>query len=360
MSIASASSANVNDELDLSFTIPTARGDEIDSTELGFTESAELIIQESPEISLNWPDLSWAALPEEKRIADVVAKLKVATDHGVDTIIDRAIPGINRDAGRIKRIAEQVKVNIIVLTGWYTLRDMEYFFQLREEFPDAFRGTPTLADLMVRDIQEGIADTGVRAAGIKVVSDRYGIREAGDVRAVFRHSSEAHRRTGAPLMTHTIGVGSAAVQQEVFAEDGVDLSRVLLAHMDRTSADVPLGDFERVLQRGSMLCFDGWWGDAAETVTVAAIQPPSRAQNIDRVVGLVERGYEKQLLLSSGGAVCFQDCLPTLPQDYAPYTQLQLDIIPALKERGVSDAQIDRMTVENPRRLMASLAQGPY
>jgi len=338
--------------------IPTARGDLVDVGELGFTLSVELVVQESPEMGINWPDYSWAARPEEERIAGVVEKLNVAKEHGVDTIVDRTIPGIGRDAWRIKKIAEQTPVNILVLTGWYTRYEFEYYFHYRERFPELFKDELTFEDFMVRDVEQGILDSGVRAVAIKAVSDLYGIRETGDVRNVFRHVARAHRRTGAPIMTHTSGYDAAIVQQDVFAADGVDLSRVVLAHIDRTPADVPLGDIEHLLQRGSYLSFDGWWG-TGEPHPVRSYAA-TREQNIDRIVSLLDLGYEKQLLLSNG-SVAFTDCLPsTFVGEYAPYTQLQLDIIPALKKRDVGEDQILRMTVENPRHVFESLAKGGY
>jgi len=338
--------------------VPTARGDTVDSSELGFTLPVELVVQDSPEMGMNWPDYTWAARPEDERIADVLKKLDVAREHGVQTIVDRTIPGINRDVWRIKKIADRTPVNILVLTGWYTRYEFEYYFHYRERFPDLFKDEPTLEDFMVRDIEDGIADSGVRAAGIKAVSDLYGIRETGDLRNVFRHAARAHRRTGAPIMTHTSGYDQAIVQQDVFAEDGVDLSRIVLAHIDSSPADVPIGDIDRLLQRGSFVSFDGWWG-TGEPHPVRSYAA-TREQNIDRVVSLLERGYEDQVLLSNG-SVAFTDCLPsTFVGEYAPYTQLQLDIIPALKERGVSETQIEKMTVHNASRVFESLGRDGY
>ena len=143
--------------------VPTATGDVIGLGELGFTLPVELIIQESPEMSINWPDYTWAALPDEQRIADVVAKLTVAAEAGVNTIVDRTIPGINRDVPRMKVIAQQVPVNILVLTGWYTRYEFEYYFRYREAYPEIFKDELTFEDFLVRDVESGIAETGVRA-----------------------------------------------------------------------------------------------------------------------------------------------------------------------------------------------------
>ena len=57
----------------------------------------------------------------------------------------------------------------------------------------------------------------------------------------------------------------------------------------------------------------------------------------------------------------FTDCLPSdFVGEYVPYTQLSYDIIPALKERGMSDDQIEQLTVANPRQLFESLERGGY
>lgn len=336
--------------------VPTARGDVTDSSRLGLTMPTELIIQETPEMSINWPDHTWGALPEDQRIADVVAKLNSAYQAGVRTIIDRTIPGIGRNIPRMQKIARQTPLNIIVTTGWYTLYELPFYFHYRVRFPERYgKNEPTLEDFMVRDIEEGILDTGVRAAAIKVVSDKYGIHETPDVRYVFRASARAHRRTGAPILTHSVGTKMARLQQEVLAEDGVDLSRVVLGHLDRTPSGVPLGEFERLLQRGSFLSFDGWEGPY-----VAGPEAASPQQTYDRIVSLVERGYEEQILLS-GGPIAFSDSIPMYSRSSRPaYSELMDDVFPALKERGLGEDQLTRMTVDNPRRVLETLSRGGY
>jgi phosphotriesterase-related protein len=330
--------------------IPTARGDEIPAEDLGFTLPVELIFQESPEISLNWPDHSWGARSDEEWIAIILDKLRYAKEIGVDTIMDRVIPGIGRNVPRLKQIAERTPINILVMTGWYTRYEFPYYFRYREAFPQLYPGEPTLEDFMVRDLEEGILDTGVRAAAIKVMSDYHGIRETVDVLNVFRHASRAHRRTGAPIYTHSNGVMGARLQQEVFLELGVDMSRVAYGHLDRTLIGDYFGEFERLAEGGSYLSFDGWFGTGGENIISQGASGPE--DNIDRVVKLIEAGYVEQVLLSNC-TTGFDDSIPAVIQgDFPAYSQLTLDIIPKLKERGVTDEQIRTITVENPRRLL--------
>ena len=335
--------------------IPTARGDAIPASELGLVLPTAVIIQETPELSINWPDNSWAARPEEERIASVVEKLNAAYAGGVGSLLDRAIVGIGRNIPRMQKIAQQTELNILVCTGIYTLYELTYYFQYREEHPEDYPGQLSLADFMVRDIEEGVLDTGVRAAAIKVVSDRYGIEETPDVLKVFKATSQAHRRTGAPIVTHIHAIEDVHRQQKVLADEGVDLSRVVIAHLDRATPDVPLEEFERALDRGSYLSFEGWG-------LTDQHHPSGTECNLQRVAELLKKGYVKQLLISAGSPLAFHDVygIPYKRAGTPPYLSLILQVIPALKELGVSEADIHEMTHDNPKRMLSTLGKGGY
>ena len=340
--------------------IPTARGDAVSASDLGLVLPTELIIQETAELAINWPDNSWAARPEEERIADVVAILNNAHAAGVGAILDRTIVGIARNIPRMKKIALQTKLNILVCTGIYVLYELPYYFHYRERWPERFSGQPSLADFMVRDIEHGVLDTGVRAAAIKVVSDRYGIEETPDVRLTFRATSEAHRRTGAPIVTHIHHIDDVHRQQQVFADEGVDLSRVVIAHLDRTTPDVPLEEFERALDRGSYLSFD-MWEPQGENPVVS--DPAGRDINLKRVASLVRKGYKKQILLSSGWPIAFEDCFPddfVADEGIEPFMSLIKQVIPGLKALGISDSDIHDMTRTNPQQMLSTVGKGGY
>lgn len=341
--------------------IPTARGDVIPASELGFTHSAELIVQVTQELIGNWENESWGARPEEERIAQVVDILNAAYAGGVNTIVDRTIVGIGRDPRRIKKIAAQTKMNILVCSGFYTLHSLPYFLRYRKDKPQDFPRSMKLEDYIVQDVLIGINNTGVRAAAIKVMSDKYGLEETPDLRGLFKACSIAHRRSGAPLTTHGLGVPDALLHQRIFAEEGVDLTRVALCHMDRSPSGTPLGDFERVLDKGSFISFDGWF--PAEETNVLASDSTTPEQSFQRIVELVGKGYGEQILLAGGWPIAYQDCFPDSfgqKDGIAPYMRVKRQVIPELKARGLSDAQIRLMTHTNPQRWAATLALGEY
>jgi phosphotriesterase-related protein len=341
--------------------VPTARGDVVDSSELGFTLPAEQVFGISNEININWPDFSFGVDPEqvERRVADAVRALEVAHEHGIQTLVDRCIPGIGRNVPLLKRVADRAPVNVILCTGYYTWNDLPGFFLYREQVGVRYSEEPTMEDLFVRDLEVGIAGTNVRAGLIKIVSDRDGLTPG--VELTMRSAARAHRRTGAPLTSHTgvgIGTKSGLLQQRLLSEEGVDLSRVIIGHVDFTPAEVPLGEFMELMDRGSCIAFDTF-----------GLGPPYSFPDVsvDRIVELCMRGYADRILLSHDNA-CFVDYHPEgsalkrrLRESGLPlYTQISHEILPRLRERGVSDAQIDQMTIRNPRRIFETRSLGPY
>ena len=75
---------------------------------------------------------------------------------------------------------------------------------------------------------------------------------------------------------------------------------------------------------------------------------------VNTVASLCEQGFANQMVLSHDAA-CFNDWLP---DDQLPivtpnwnYLHITRDVVPALKQRGVTEEQIDQMLIDNPRRI---------
>jgi len=355
--------------------VPTARGDSISTEDLGFTLVAETIYNVNSEVNNNWPDISigWDERLDE-HIQLAIEILTEAKRHGVDTIVDRVLPGNGRNVERVKRVAEGAPLNIVVCTGFYTWCDLPFPFMFREEWGITAPGEPKMEDLFVRDIEEGIADTGVRAGMVKIATDHYGLTPG--VELAMRSGARAHRRTGVPLTTHTgVGTVNGRQQQQVLEEEGVDLSRTIIGHMDKTPRDASLDEFTELMDRGSYIAFDmvgipGAGESDADTESggghaqLDTVFDP--ALRIERIVGLCERGYAGRILVSQDQG-CWTDLLPEgliaradEKRGVPRYTQIHHQLIPALRERGVPEEQIDQIIKVNPRAVFETGAAGPY
>ena len=226
--------------------VPTVTGS-IDTAELGPTLMHEHVFVLSPEIIQNYGDTYWDA---EERIADAVSKLNDLASRGIRSIVDPTVIGLGRYLPWVQRVAEQVELQIVAATGLYTYNDVPFFFHYRGLLFDT--DPDPMVTFFVKDITEGIAETGVKAGIIKCATDADGLTPG--VERVLRACARTHRETGVPITTHTdAGSFRGRDQQRVFAEEGVDLSRVVIGH----SGDSQDLDYLReLMDKGSMIGMD--------------------------------------------------------------------------------------------------------
>jgi len=316
----------------------TARG-AVDVADLGVTLMHEHVFIMTTEIMENYPE-GWG--DGAKREADAIVRLNELASRGVDTIVDLTVVGLGRYLPRIVRIAAATELNIVVATGLYTYDDVPMYFHYRG--PGAPLGGPEpMVDMFVRDIEHGIADTGVKAAILKCATDEPGMTPG--VERVLRAVAQAHRQTGVPISTHThAGTRRGLEQQRIFAEEGVDLSRVVIGHSGDTT---DIAYLEELVAEGSYLGMDRFGVDAIL----------SFEDRVNTVATMCERGHADRMVLSHD-ASCYFDALPeaTLPVALPNWHYLHIhdDVIPALRRRGVTEDQLTTMLVDNPRRIFST------
>lgn len=316
----------------------TARG-AVDLVDLGVTLMHEHVFIMTTEIMENYPE-GWG--DGAKREADAIVRLNELKSRGVDTIVDLTVVGLGRYIPRIARIAAATELNIVVATGLYTYNDVPMHFHYLG--PGAPLGGPEpMVDMFVRDIEHGIADTGVKAAILKCATDEPGLTSG--VERVLRAVAQAHRQTGVPISTHThAGTRRGLEQQRIFAEEGVDLGRVVIGHSGDTT---DIAYLEELIAEGSYLGMDRFGVDAIL----------SFEDRVNTVATMCERGHADRMVLSHD-ASCYFDALPeaTLPVALPNWHYLHIhdDVLPALRRRGVSEEQLTAMLVDNPRRIFST------
>jgi phosphotriesterase-related protein len=321
--------------------IDTVRGP-LETSQLGVTLMHEHIFVLSPEVQQNYPG-QWN---EAERLADAVAKLNALKRRGVDTLVDVTVLGLGRDVARIQRLAAHTPLQIVVATGLYTYHDLPLYFHFRGP-GTLFGGPDRMADLFVRDITEGIAGTGVKAAILKCATEVAGLTPG--VERVVRAVAQAHRQTGVPITTHTHApTYRGRDQQRVFRAEGVDLTRVVIGHAGDST---DLAYLRELMDHGSTIGMDRFGIDVMLPFD----------DRVNTVAQLCAQGYADRMVLSHD-ASCFLDlfdedaCRALLPK--WSYTHLFDDVLPALQTRGVTADQIRQLFVENPRRIFEHA--GPY
>ena len=319
-------------------TVETVRGP-VQVDDLGPTLMHEHVFALSTEHAQNYGDGLW--WDEEVRVADAVSKLRVLRHKGIKTIVDPTVWGLGRYIPRIQRIAEQVDLNIVVAAGLYVYEELPQQY--------AYRGPGLLFDVpepmitdFTRDVVDGIGTSGVKAALLKCCVEAAGLTPGID--RIARAVARTHLGTGAPIMVHTSSLAqSGRLAVDLFRSEGVDLAMVVIAHAGDSN---DLDYLMELADTGATLGMDRFGLDMFNPT-------PDRIRTI---AALAARGYADRMVLAQD-ANCFIDYFGAdhdaaraaiMPNWH--YTHISDDVLPALRESGVTEAQIEQMLVDNPRR----------
>ena len=319
--------------------VPTTAG-EIDVADLGAVLMHEHVFIRTETLQQGWP--GFGGWDTETEVAAARERLTRLSQAGVGTILDMTVPGIGRDPALAARAAEGTGLKLMFATGYYTYDNLPFPFHYRGRGKVLDDGDQLLESLFERDLTTGIGDTGFRAAVLKIVTDEQGM--TADVERLALAVAGVHLRTGVPICTHAHAPTKRGLdQQRILASRGVDLGRVLVGHANETT---DLGYLEQVIDNGSYL---GW--DRCGL----AFAVPLDAQ-LDTLAKLCDRGYADRVMLSHDKA-SFTDWFTTAEQDlFLPdwqFSYIHNGVLPGLRERGITEDQLEQMLVRNPREFFA-------
>lgn len=302
----------------------------IPSADLGFTLMHEHIFNANPAMRHSFA--TWAG--QESAISNAVRMVKAAAELGVSTIVDATPINLGRDVHVLREVSEKTEVNIIASTG---------FYYNHEPWMAGWR-IESLVDVLLADIEAGIQGTTSKAAIIKCASDAAGVTEENE--KLLRITARLHRATGVPITTHTSVENKVGLaQQDVFEDEGVDLSHVIIGH---SGDSVDLEYLEALLQRGSSIGMDRFGIDS----------PLSTAERIGTIKELCDRGWADRMVLSHD-ASCIFDWYPpkivAMINERMPdwnFCHVPADVVPAMSAAGITDQHIKAMVEDNPKRLL--------
>lgn len=324
--------------------VPTYRG-EIGGADLGWTLTHEHLFVLAPELDGDYPHPEWdadAAVDTAVRGLDELYRL------GVRTVVDLTVPGLGRDVALVRRVAERTAVNLVAATGWYTDDVLPPYF--RTHGPGRLVGGPEpLITMFRRDVTVGIGGSGVvggsggvRAGVLKVVTGAPGLTP--DVTRVMAAAAEVHQETGVPISTHSDPAHRTGLDQARFlAERGVDLARVVIGH---SGDGEDLDHLLTLLDTGVTLGMDRF----------GMAHLGDDEKRIGLVLALLARGHADQLVLSQDCAFFSRVTPPSWRREHTPswtHDHLSRRIIPRLLEAGAVPRDVERMMVDNPRRVLA-------
>jgi phosphotriesterase-related protein len=305
----------------------------IDAAELGVVLGHEHVRFRDEAVAAQWPE----RYDEQGELDAALEAVAAAKTKGVQTIIDATAMFGGRDVRFMKEVADQTGVRILACTGIYSYDYLPHYFENRD--------IDAMADHFVADIEDGIQGTRIRAAFLKCAADAAGVTD--NVEKIHRAVARASIRTGAPIMAHSMpAVATGPRQVEIFAEEGVDLSRVQIAHCGDTE---DVGYIEGLLARGVYVGLDRY---GLEMFLPIDKRNATTAE-------LLRRGHAERLIISQDFCATIDWFPPEAAEVFESQGAIRNwsmtlvfdEVVPALREMGVlDDATFETLFVQNPRR----------
>ena len=303
----------------------------IESSKLGFTLSHEHICNGFGGSPFTFPEF----LDREATLKRAVIDLSEAKNEGLHTIMDVAPHDQGRDIKLQQEVSKRSGVNIITCTG--TWLDVPRFF-------DGLHPNK-IADLYIREIEEGIEGTEVKASIIKVASDKGGVKPKEEL--VLRAAAKASKSTGIPIMTHTWAPDRIGEEQvRILKEENLDMSLVCIGHSNDTT-DIKY--LTGLLDQGVWLGMDRHPGGGLGT--------PLWEERTKIIKSLIELGWGHRIMLahdwdSSIGLHSSEFRVQREAYNPDNYLFITRNVLPYLKNLGATETDIKKLTVYNPQKYL--------
>jgi phosphotriesterase-related protein len=253
------------------------------------------------------------------------------------------------DGGRMpeicKEVSEKSGVHIICSTGYYYEGEgSPTYWKFRGSLGDIRN---ELFDLFMKEVTVGIRNTGIKAGVLKVGSSKGCITDY--EKLMFETAVRVQKETGVPIITHTQEGTMGPDQAAFLIAAGADPKRTQIGHM---SDNVDLAYQEATFKQGVYVAWDrmGLQG---------LVGCPMDAQRYPVMIELIKKGYANRLMISHDYIITWLGRPLNLPEPVLPLvanwhpSHLFEHIIPELKKGGVTDAQINTIIKDNPRRIFA-------
>jgi Predicted metal-dependent hydrolase with the TIM-barrel fold len=258
---------------------------------------------------------------------------------GGDTIVDATPKGIGRDPVLLKRISRLLGINIIAGCGYYTAdthpTDMDS------------KTIEEIADEIMTDLTMGIDGTNIKAGviGELGISKEIYPNEA----KVLAASAKVQLKTGVGILVHTYPWGNNGIEAlKILVDNGATCNKICICHID---VDISPIYIKEIIKSGAFVEFDNFGKEYFIDKRDRGFAGGIFARDIDRVKAikeLIDLGCINRILVSC------DICLKTLLHKFGGwgYDHILTNIVPMMKEVGITDDQINAIINENPKAFL--------
>lgn len=306
----------------------------ISFSELGRTLIHEHVVVGMPGWNL---DMKAPKYIRSEAMARAVDKLQELHEYGCKSIVDPCPMDLGRDVVFAAEVAQRTGINIVCATGAYNEA---------EGIPYTFRSMKReeIVELYIKEITEGIGETGIRAGVIKIAT---GHNPASKYeRKMIGVAGEVSRLTGVPIISHT-NIASHGIEQiDIVEGHGGHANCMVVGHSgDRDDHEYKVS----IAKRDAFVGLDRF---GLEFI----LSDELRMKNL---IQLVQAGYCDRVLVSQDYPLCLLGRMGPELASIAPkwgIAHIFNRIRPALLELGLSGEDFEKILVDNPRTLFSNAA----
>ncbi len=290
-------------------------------------------------------DVTLGGFDQDASMALAVGVARQLRSYGIDTVVDPTPNECGRNPLLLREISEQSGLQIICATGYYYEGEgAPPYFKFRQALGTAEQ---EIYEMFKTELTEGIAGTGIKPGIIKLASSRGQITDYEQL--FFRAAARVQKETGIVLLTHTQEGTMGPEQASFLIEQGADPNKIILGHMcGNTDPDY----HKRALDQGVRIGFDRFG-------IQGMVGAPFDAERVETLMRLIEAGYEDQIMLAHDSITVWLGRPPVMtPQveeimgNWHPF-HLFDNIVPSLKEKGLTDVQVAKFFNANVHALFS-------
>ncbi len=264
-------------------------------------------------------------------------ELNAFKSFGGKTIVDvTAYACMGRDPVALLNVSGLTGVNVVMSTGRYSEPSM-----------DENEHKMSIEDIekrMLDEFKDGVGNTGIKP-GLLKVGFQGELDKESEIKSL-RAAARAQKKLGCGLNIHSnIWQPEAHKFLDIVEEEGGDVNRVVLSHMDFTGDDFEYHD--SLAKRGAYVEYDTFGCECVADPLDTNVWFKSDGQKIGFVKKQIELGNVDRLLLSG------DMCLKLFHTKWGGwgYSHIPKHIFPRMRGIGITAEQINAMSVENPRRV---------
>ncbi|WP_347549973.1 phosphotriesterase-related protein [Pseudalkalibacillus hwajinpoensis] len=291
-------------------------------------------------------DVSLGAFNFQEALQVGISVAENVMAHGVKTVVDPTPNECGRNPELLKKISSETGLQIICATGYYYEGEgAPPYFKFRQGLGTAEQD---IYEMFIKEIKDGIGATGVKPGVIKLASSKDIITDYELM--FFKAAARVHKETGITILTHTQEGTMGPEQANLLIEEGVNPQSIIIGHM---CGNTDVAYHIKTLETGVNIGFDRFG-------IQGLVGAPFDKERMVALVGLLNSGYERQIMLSHDTVNYWMGRPPALPEpveklmaNWQPVYLFE-EIIPELKKAGVSDETLNTLFVENPKELFST------